>query len=97
MESHVTEHLQDAFHLGIQKALSVVSTHYIIVFEQLATGYIIAGGVNEDVVVAVVKQSDAAAEGATTSFSAFFKGELFPYANEEDDAPEGPRDRESGS
>ena len=40
----VTERLKGALRLGIQKALGVVSTHYIIDFEHLATGYIIPDG-----------------------------------------------------
>jgi hypothetical protein len=36
----LTERLKGALRLGVQKALGVVSTHYIVNFEQLATGYI---------------------------------------------------------
>ena len=35
----VSERLKGALCLGVQKALGVVSTHYIVDFEQLATGY----------------------------------------------------------
>ena len=37
----VTEQVKGALRLGVQKALGVVSMHYIINFEHLATGYII--------------------------------------------------------
>ena len=40
----LAERLKGALRLGVQKALSVVSTHYIINFEQLATGYIVPDG-----------------------------------------------------
>jgi hypothetical protein len=33
----VVEQLKGVLHLGVQKALSMVSTHYIVNFEQLAT------------------------------------------------------------
>jgi hypothetical protein len=37
----VTERLKGALRLGIQKALGVISTHYVVDFEHLATGYIV--------------------------------------------------------
>ena len=40
----VTERLKGALRLGVQKALGVVSTHYVVDFEHLATGYIIPDG-----------------------------------------------------
>ena len=47
----VTERLKGALRLGIQKALGVVSMHYIIDLEQVATGYVIAPDADEDAVV----------------------------------------------
>ena len=38
----VAERLKGTLRLGIQKALSVVSMHYVVDFEHLAMGYIIA-------------------------------------------------------
>jgi len=40
----LAERLKGALRLGVQKALGVFSTHYIINFEQLARGYIIPDG-----------------------------------------------------
>ena len=40
----MTERLKGALRLGVQKALGVVSTHYVVDFEHLATGYIIPDG-----------------------------------------------------
>ena len=37
----MTEWLKGALRLGVQKALGVISTHYVVDFEHLATGYII--------------------------------------------------------
>ena len=88
----VTERLKGTLRLGIQKALGVVSTQYIIDLEQVATGYVIAPDTDEDAAVAAMEQADAAAEGATSALSMFFEGDLFPGA--EDDAAVGPRDGE---
>ena len=40
----VTERLKGALRLGVQKALGIVSTHYVIDFEHLATSYIVPDG-----------------------------------------------------
>ena len=91
----VTERLKGALRLGVQKALGVVSTHYIIDLEQVATGYIVAKGADEDAAVAAIEQAAAAAEGAATALSGLFEGELLPGADDdEDDAPKGLRNRE---
>ena len=87
----VTERLKGALRLGVQKALGVVSTHYIIDFEQLATGYVIAPDADKDATVAAMEQADVVAKGATSALSVLLEGDL-PDA--EDDAAEGPNDGE---
>ena len=43
----MTEWLKGVLRLGVQKALGVVSTHYVVDFKHLATGYIVPDG-NDD-------------------------------------------------
>ena len=91
----VTQRLKGALRLSVHKALSVVSTHYIIDLEQVPMGYVIAKGADEDAAVAAIEQAAAAAEGAATALSGIFEGELLPGADDdEDDAPKGLRNRE---
>ena len=85
----MTERLKGALRLGVQKALGVVSMHYVINFEHLATGYIIPDG-DDDAKVDAMVQADAVAEGAASALSKLFEGDLLP--NAEDEAGEGPRD-----
>ena len=73
----MAEQLKGALHLGVQKALGVVSTHYIVNFEQLATGYIIPDG-DDDAKVDAIEQADAAAEGAASALVELFESELLP-------------------
>ena len=87
----VTERLKGALCLGVQKALGVVSTHYIINLEQVATGYVVPDD-NEDTAVAAMEQADAAAEGAASVLAKVFEGDLLPDV--EGDEDEGPRDGE---
>ena len=54
LSGRVTERLKDAFRLGVQKTLGVASTHYVMDLERVATGYVVAPGVEgDDAVVAM--------------------------------------------
>jgi len=88
----MTERLKGALRLGVQKALGVVSTHYVVDFEHLATGYIVPDG-DDDAKIEAMEQADAGAEGAATTLAGLFKGDLFPDAA--DDEEEG-RDEGGG-
>ena len=69
----------------------MVSMHYIINIEQLATGYIVPDG-DDDSKVDAMEQADVGAEGAASALSELFEGELFPGAVDDED--EGERDGE---
>ena len=71
----------------------MVSTHYIIDFEQLATGYIVLDG-DDDAKVDAMEQADAGAEGAASTLAGLFEGDLCPDAA--DDEEESQRDEEEG-
>ena len=89
----MTERLKGALRLVVQKALGVVSTHYIVDFEYLATGYIVPDG-NDDAKVEAMEQADAGAESAATTMAGLFEGDLFP--NDADDGDEGERGEDGG-
>ena len=88
----VAELLKGALRPGVQKALGVVSTHYIVNLEQLATGYIVPDG-DDDTKVDAIKQADAGAEDAASALAGLFGGELLPDAADDKDE----RDREEGA
>ena len=73
-------------------ALGVVSMHYVMDLEQVATGYVVVPGIEGDAAVAATEQADAAVEGAASALSVLLEGDLLPDA--EDDAAEGARDGE---
>ena len=81
----MTERLKGALRLGVQKALGVVSAHYVVDFKHLATGYIIPDS-DDDAKVEAMEQADAGAEGATITLAGLFEGDLFSDAadNEEE-------------
>ena len=84
----VAERLRSTFRLGVQRTLSVASMHYDLYLEQVATGYIVAPGVEGDATVAAMEQADAAVEGFAAVLSMKLEGDLLPDV--EDNAAEGP-------
>ena len=78
------ERLWGALRLGVQKALGVVSTHYIVDFAHLATGYIVPDG-DADIVIDVMEQADAASKGAAATLAEHFEGDLFPGTDDDEE------------
>jgi hypothetical protein len=72
LSGHVSRRMRRALHLGIQKALGVVRSHYEVNLEAVASGYVVPEGVEDE---AAMEQADAlaadAAEALTEAFSEF--------------------------
>jgi hypothetical protein len=81
---HVTGRMRRALHLGVQKALGVVRSHYEINFEAVAEGYIVPEGVEDEVAMERVDALAADATGALAEASEEF---LFPDAADADAPP----------
>ena len=78
LSGRVTEHLKDAFRLGVQKTLGVASTHYVMDLERVVTGYVVAPGVDGDDAVAAMEQAAAAVEGTASALFELLEGDLLP-------------------
>jgi hypothetical protein len=76
--------MRRALHLGVQKALGVVRSHYEINFEAMAEGYIIPEGVEEEV---AMERADALAADAADALAKAFEEFLFPDATDVDAPP----------
>jgi hypothetical protein len=74
---HVTERMRRALHLGVQKALGVVRSHYEVNFKALAEGYVVPEGVEDEV---AMERMDALAADAAGSLAEAFEEFLFPDA-----------------
>jgi hypothetical protein len=74
---HVTERMRRALHLGVQKALGVVRSHYEVNFEALAEGYVVLDGVEDEV---AMERVDALAADAAGTLAEVFEEFLFPDA-----------------
>jgi hypothetical protein len=72
---HVTRRMRRAFHLGVQKALGVVASHYQVDLEAISTGYVVPVGVDDEV---VMNHADALAAPAADILAEDFTDFLFP-------------------
>jgi hypothetical protein len=73
--------MRRALHLGVQKTLGVVRSHYEINFEAVAEGYIVPEGVEDE---ATMERVDALAADATDALAEAFEEFLFPDAADAD-------------
>jgi hypothetical protein len=81
LDGHVSERMRRALHLGVQKALGVVRSHYEINFEAVAEGYIVPEGVEDEV---AMERVDALAADAAEALAEAFEEFLFPDAVDAD-------------
>jgi hypothetical protein len=79
---HVSRRMRRALHLGIQKALGVVRSHYEVNFEVVASGYVVPEGVEDE---AAMEQADALATDAAEALTEAFAEFLFPDAADADE------------
>jgi hypothetical protein len=84
LDGHVTGRMHQALHLGVQKALGVVRSHYEINFEAVEEGYIVPEGVEDEV---AMERVDALAAGAAEALAEAFEEFLFPDAADADAPP----------
>jgi hypothetical protein len=67
--------MRRALHLGVQKALGVVRSHYEINFEAMAEGYIVPEGVEDEV---AMERVDTLAADVAEALAEAFEEFLFP-------------------
>jgi hypothetical protein len=69
--------MRRALHLGVQKALGVVRSHYKVNFEAVASGYVVPEGIEDEV---AMEHADALAADAAETLTEDFMEFLFPDA-----------------
>jgi hypothetical protein len=80
---HVSGRMRRTLHLGVEKALGVVRSHYEINFEAVAEGYIVPEGVEDEV---AMERVDTLAADAAEALAEAFEEFLF-LDTAEADAP----------
>jgi hypothetical protein len=71
--------MRRALHLGIQKALGVVGSHYQVDFEVVTSGYVVPVGVEDEV---AMERTDALATATAETLAEDFVDFLFPDARD---------------
>jgi hypothetical protein len=74
---HVSQRMHRALHLGVEKALGVVVSHYQVDFEAVASSYVVPVGVEDEV---AMERADTLAAAATETLAGDFTDFLFPDA-----------------
>jgi hypothetical protein len=74
--------MRRALHLGVQKALGMVGSHYQVDFEAVASGYVVPDGVEDEV---AMDRADALAADAAETLAEDFTDFLFPDAPDADE------------
>jgi hypothetical protein len=74
---HVAQRMRHALHLGIQKALGMVVSHYQVDFEAVSSGYVAPVGVEDEV---AMNRVDALATTTADMLAEDFTNFLFPDA-----------------
>jgi hypothetical protein len=67
--------MRRTLHLGVQKALGVVASHYQVDLEAVSTGYVVPVGVDDEV---AMNRADALAAPAVDILNEDFTDFLFP-------------------
>jgi hypothetical protein len=73
--------MRHALHLGVQKTLGMVRSHYEVNFEAVASGYVVPKGIEDEV---AREQVDAPAADAAETLTEDFLEFLFPDAADAD-------------
>jgi hypothetical protein len=78
---HVSRRMRRALHLGVQKALGVVRSHYEVNLEAVASGYVVPEGVEDE---GAMEQADTLVADAVEALIEAFAEFLFPDAADAD-------------
>jgi hypothetical protein len=79
---HISRRMRRTLHLGVQKALGVVRSHYEVNFEAVASGYVVPEGVEDET---AMEQADALAADAAEELTEDFAEFLFLDATDADE------------
>ena len=74
----ITEHAKSAFCLGVLRALTLVSTHYIMDLQRVSSGYMVPNDASPNTVSAIMNDADATVEGFATVLAAKLEADIPP-------------------
>jgi len=76
----IAEHAKSTFRLGVLRALAVASTHYIMDFQRVSSGYVVPTDADADAASTIMDDADAAAEEFATVLAAKMEADIPPHS-----------------
>ena len=74
----IAEHAKSTFRLGVLRALTVPSTHYIMDLQMVSSGYVVPTNASPDTASAIM--NDATVEGFVTVLAGKLEADIPPIA-----------------
>ena len=74
----IAEHAKSTFRLGVLRALTVASTHYIMDLQRVSSGYVVPNDASPDTASAIMDDVDATVEGFATVLAAKLEADIPP-------------------
>ena len=76
----ITEHAKSTFRLGVLRALTVASTHYIMDLQRVSSGYVVPNDADADAASAIMDDADAAVEEFAMVLAEKLEADIPPIA-----------------
>ena len=76
----VAEHAKSTFRLGVLRALTMASTHYLMDLQRVLSGYVVPDDADADAASAIMDDANAAAEEFATVLAGKLEADIPPIA-----------------
>ena len=76
----IAEHAKSTFRLGVPRAHTVASMHYIMDLQRVSSGYVVTNDADADAASAIMDDADAAAEEFATVLAGKLEADIPPIA-----------------
>ena len=86
----IAEHAKSTFRLGVLRAVTVASTHYIMDLQRVSSGYVVPNDADADAASAIMDDANAAAEEFATALAGKLEANI-PLIAEFDAVADPPR------
>ena len=80
LSGRIAEHAKSTFRLGVLRALTVASTHYLMDLQRVLSGYVVPDDAGADAASAIMDDADAAAEEFATVLAGKLEADIPPIA-----------------
>ena len=78
LSGRIAKHTKSTFRLGVLRALTVASTHYIMDLQRVSSGYVVPNDADADAASAIMDDADAADEEFATVMAGKLEADIPP-------------------